>query len=127
MMDFRIDPERRLIEIRLAGLLKLDQTLKSLTALRTDPLYDPGYSQLVDCREAEFSEITPDALRALADRNRKASDRVVAFVCHDDAVDKILRLYTAYLGLEGGKRHVSIFRDPAKALAWIEEVRGVSR
>ncbi|WP_193181799.1 hypothetical protein [Nisaea sediminum] len=122
-MDFRIDPERRLIEIRLAGKLSLDHTLETLTVLRTDPLYDPRYSQLVDCREAEFSEITPDALKALADRNRSASDRVVAFVCRDDVVDDLLRLYTAYLSLEGGKRTISIFRDPAKALAWIEETR----
>lgn len=121
MMDFRIDPDRRLIRIRLSGLLKLDHTFESLNVMRADPLYNPGYAQLVDCREAEFSEITPDALKALANRNRNASDRVVAFVCRDGIVDDILRLYTAYLSLEGGKRRIEIFRDPAAALAWIEE------
>lgn len=123
MVNFRIDRPRRLIEVEIVGLHRYEESEAYVRRLLADPDYDSSFSQLIDCRKADLSELTPDALQAIAANTLSVPGRRLAIVYMRDMNEGVARLFATYLALAENKGQIAVFQDRDAALAWIEELR----
>lgn len=81
------------------------------------------WRELVDGREIDFMAVTPDGQRRLADLASTATDRLrggrVAMVASTDVTYGMFRMWQ--LRRESMGFEVSVFRELAPALAWLED------
>jgi len=66
--SYEIDPARRLVQVRVAGILCDQDLVDGDAELRGDPDFDPSYRQIVDLCEADGTGVTTDGVRQLARR-----------------------------------------------------------
>jgi len=62
----RIDPHLRLVRTQVEGRLTLEDALAHAYTLKTDPLFQPDYSELVDLTGFTGSDLPPEAMQAFA-------------------------------------------------------------
>src|ERR1044072_9082960 len=61
-----IDPHLRLVRTQVPGRLTLEDALAHAYLLKTDPLFRPDYSELVDLSGFTGSDLPPEATEAFA-------------------------------------------------------------
>jgi len=61
-----IDPHLRLVRTQVHGRLTLEDALAHAYTLKTDPLFRPDYSELVDLSGFTGSDLPPEATEAFA-------------------------------------------------------------
>ncbi len=129
-MDFSysIDPARGLATVEVSGDVSVEQAAEVISTVSRDPRWQPGFSRLVDMRNARIS-FSKDGSRNLASVNavegRAAAgtpQHKVALVVTDELSFGIASQYAAYSELQGVPTEV--FRDPARAEAWLTQSAG---
>ena len=114
---YEIDANKRLVISRLWGGVTEDEVHDHNQRLRTDPKFDPSYKQLVD-----LTGIT-EILVGTKMINQTAADQFFApgtrraFAASSDATFGLARMFA--LRAEGGGQTIEVFRDLAKAEAWL--------
>lgn len=113
---YRLDPERRLVVITLAGVVTGAELDEVRTQIREDPAFDPSFSVLVDASELNPAALTGQVVRARAAAPPPGRMRV-AVVAPADAVFGIARMYQ--MMVEGSGKPVGVFRSTDEAMAWL--------
>lgn len=121
--NYRIDPERRLMMITLAGRVTGDELDAFSERVRHDPAYDPAWAALVDASEMNPAGLSTQALRARAAVPRRNPTRV-AIVAPADVVFGLARMFQ--MMSEGRGNHIEVFRGMDDALAWLAEGNGAA-
>jgi hypothetical protein len=115
-VTYRVDVERRLLVVVLAGVVT-DRDLDRLSEeVRNDPSVDPAWPVLVDASTLNPSGITAETLRARASVPRP-NPVDVAIVAPTDVVFGLARMFQ--MVSEGRGNHIEVFRYPGEALAWL--------
>ncbi len=118
---FTIDPERRLVSVRMWANLTRTEILAVAARISADPLLGKGFSELIDLREVTSSaDISPDDVRALASVSLDPVARR-AFLVSENSTFGLARMFEAYRGLEQAKEDVGVFRTIESAEAWLAE------
>ncbi len=94
----------------------------AVRALVEDGAWEPGFHALIDAREADLTEVTPDGLRTVAGVvatyvHDVGGDLKTAVVVSRDVVFGLGRMYEVYS--EALPQTMQVFRDPQEALSWI--------
>jgi len=118
-MNYRIDPERRLVVTRAWGVLSTRELADVMTRLLLDPRFDPAYRSLGDLREV--TSITVDNLAAAqaAATPLFAEGARRAIVATSDAAFGMARMFASFSERTG--HEVRVFRDIQLAEAWLDE------
>ena len=121
-ITFQIDPARRWLEMKVAGVVTMEESAASLRQLFAHPDYHDELCGLVDCREMT-NLLSVTELRRLADiqltrpgpewRSRRAV--VVASPEHYGTA----RLFTVFA--EASAVEFSIFYNYEAVLRWVQE------
>jgi hypothetical protein len=122
MIEYRIDRERRIVEVRFTGRLTVAELLAHSTRLKADPDFDPTFAELADCREADPSGLEPTMLQQAAETAVYHANAVRAVVVKDDVHGAVAQLFGHYTNeaLRGRVRH---FLDMESAAHWLAEER----
>ncbi|MEQ8817387.1 MAG: hypothetical protein RIM96_00225 [Thalassobaculum sp.] len=121
MVEYRIDRARRLIEIEIVGDYFLEDAQALTRGLLADPDFDRAFSQIIDCRDADLSNLTSDDLKAIAADLLSVPGRRIAIVTADSSNQALVRLYTTHVQLSENRSVLRGFDDRGSALAWIED------
>jgi hypothetical protein len=117
--SYEIDPARRLVHVRVVGMLCDQDLLDGDAELRGDPDFDPAYRQLVDLREADGTAVTSEGVRELA---RKPSlflpGAKRAIVVASDLGYGMARMFELMRSNRSGE--IRVFESFDDALRWIE-------
>jgi hypothetical protein len=121
-IDFRIDSERRIVYVEVAGELTVDEVAGYRRRLQSDPAYSDRYDRLVDARQAA-QLFAPADIRRLADLIRQGDHGSApskrAVVLSDMGIVMIMQVFQAYTrGIPGEYR---IFSSVADAERWIAD------
>lgn len=116
-ISYTIDPARRLVVTRIAGVMSEEDVRALREQLRADPAFDATYANLVDLSEATDIQLSADTLGQLAVRS--AFDRVTrrAIVATSPLQFGMARMFATI-----NERHghvVRVFRDSGEAEAWL--------
>ncbi|GHD59574.1 hypothetical protein GCM10017083_43970 [Thalassobaculum fulvum] len=123
MVKYRIDRARRLIEITIAGVYLLEHAQALARSLRADPAFDREFSQIIDCRDADLSNLSTADLREIAADLLSVPGRRIAILSKDSSDEALVRLYATYVQLTENKSVLRSFHDLDSAIAWIGEIR----
>jgi hypothetical protein len=117
--SYEIDPSRRLVHVRVVGILCDQDLVDGDAELRGDPEFDPAYRQLVDLREADGTAVTSDGVRELARQPPlffPESRR--AIVVASDLGYGMARMFELMRDNKSGE--IRVFDSLDDALEWIE-------
>jgi hypothetical protein len=115
-VTYRVDGERRLLVVTLAGLVTKKDLDELAEAVANDGAVDHSWPALVDASTLSPSGITTGMLRARADITHQ-EPVPVAVVAPTDVVFGLARMFQ--MMSEGRGNRVEVFRDTASALAWL--------
>jgi hypothetical protein len=123
-IDYRIDPQRRLVWADAKGLLTAQELFDYQQAVWSRPDVQ-GFDELVDMRAVtEIAAPSPAVLRALAtlsasmDSPRDRSK--FAIIAPDDLAYGLGRMYQVYRGLgSSASKEVAVFRTIQEGLDWL--------
>jgi hypothetical protein len=123
MVKYRIDRARRRIQITIAGVYLLEHAQALARSLRADPAFDREFSQIIDCRDADLSNLSTADLREIAADLLSVPGRRIAILSKDSSDEALVRLYATYVQLTENKSVLRSFHDLDSAIAWIGEDR----
>jgi hypothetical protein len=115
--SYAIDAKQKLVTSRLWGAVTEDEVYDHNRRLRTDPAFDPGYRQLVDMTGITKVVVPTEMI------NKTSIDQFFnrgtprAFVASSDATFGMARMFA--LQAEGTGQTIEVFREMAKAEAWL--------
>jgi pimeloyl-ACP methyl ester carboxylesterase len=114
---YRIDVARRLVLSRAWAVFTPQDLFDHFTMLAADPAFDPIFSQLVDLRDVERTELTPPIIRRHA--LERLFDRTAqrALVVSSPYHYELARIYAAFA--EYASQNVRVFRDMHDAEEWL--------
>jgi len=120
-ITYRIDDDRQILFVTCSGQLTDDMVVGLLTDLNDDDRHGPGYSALIDFRQADPFELTPDGVKLFIKLNREhvrecQTDKV-AIVADDPLAFGTSRMYE----MRGGDVAfpVNVFRTYDRAMEWL--------
>jgi len=116
-VSFRIDRARRLVVTTARGVLTDEEVLNHVRELTTDPEFDPTFRQLADFREVTRAELTSTGVRAVARKSPWQAGARRAFVCDQDVLFGIARMFELFS--DEGKDEIQVFREMSGAQAWL--------
>jgi len=117
--DYVIDPERRLVHVRMWGVLTASDIRAIRRRLVEDTRLTPGFSELIDARGAtSIVEITTNEIRSLAGEEIEPVSRR-AFVTTNPAAYGLARMFQTYRSIEDAPEQNEIFHDIEQAEAWL--------
>ena len=115
--SYTIDKTRRLVLSTAAGPFNDGDAMAHMLSLTSDPDFDPTFRQLYDLREVTSSELSGDEMRAGAMMNPWNKGARRAFVCDQDVMFGLARMFEM-LTDQGGDQ-IKVFREIPDALAWL--------
>ncbi len=65
--SFEIDPKRRTVEVTLAGELGFARLIEGIQQLIDDPGFDPQVDIIIDCSNAELTNLAPNLIDSISD------------------------------------------------------------
>jgi len=117
---YEVIPHERLVSVKFGKSVTLRDLENYARALRSDPLFDPSFSEIVDLSEVEDLQVAAPQALALADKIDPFSQSARrAFVACSERQAHAARMHQR---LRGGEENVRIFRTWAAAKEWV--VRG---
>ena len=119
MLQSRIDPYRRLVVLTGIGEVMPVEILAAQERLPADPVFRPGFSLLLDMRDALLVDFAPDQLRRLAVESPFGTAARRAYVVRHAALE-LLRQCQTYSDLMARGGALRLFRDLDAATAWLE-------
>jgi hypothetical protein len=118
MKSVRVDQVRHLVFIDYSGVV-VDSDL----ATGVEEYQDLGadYSVLIDLSQVQQFQITPDALRNVANRSSGSRARGrCALIAPTPVAFGLARMYEVFCDCETGDERVRVFDETAPALLWLE-------
>jgi len=114
--NYEIDREKRLVSVKFRKKVTVREIEKYAVSLRTDPRFEPDFSEIVDMSDVEELDLSADEFIRLADKvDPFACAAKRAFVVRDSVqrhaarMHKILRMPPKF----------SIFRSVEEAKQWL--------
>ena len=117
-IDYHIDTSHRLIVSMAKGILTPYELLNHQARIRNDPEFDPTFWQLHDIRNADFTEIRPECVEALAEFAIPKRGTRSAIVVESALADELARMFEGLR--EGTGEQIRIFRNLDSARTWLE-------
>jgi len=114
---YRIDTRRRLVISKATGVLTAAEVLAHQSALRSDPLFQPGYDQLADFSETTDFQLTSAEIRRMAYETPFNSSARLAFVVPRPIQYGITHMFKIYA--EDRKFKLEQFDNIAEASSWL--------
>ena len=114
---YRIDVVRRLVLSRAWGVYTVQDLFDHFAMLAADPAFDPTFSQIVDLREVERTELTPPIIRRHALERLFNSTAQRALVVSSAYHYELARIYADFARY--AKQNVRVFRDMHDAEEWL--------
>jgi hypothetical protein len=116
-IEYTILPSRRLVHVRIWGVVSVTDLLEHYRALQADCAFDPAFWQLTDMREV--TDVRGDGCDvALAARSRTFTPGVRrAVVAATDLQFGMARMFATYAEAFG--HTVRVFRDLRSAKEWV--------
>ena len=118
-MNYRIDPERRLVLTRGWGELSTRELADVMSRILLDPRFDPTYRSLGDLREVTAVTVDPMATAQAAASPLFADGTRRAIVATSDVAFGMARMFATFSERSG--QEVRVFRDMSLAEAWLDE------
>jgi hypothetical protein len=115
---YRIDPERQIVFSTGTGCLTDADMFAHQDRLRADPLFQPHFRQLLDSREVEKFEITPECIRRMARTNPFGDGAKRAFVADRALMYGYARMFEMLTDAHT-QDEFRVFTDIAEALKWL--------
>jgi hypothetical protein len=115
--DYKVIPQKRLVFVKYGKRVTQREIARYASALRGDPSFDPGFSELVDAREMEELDLPANQMMEVADKIDPFSfDAKRAFVVRNSVHAHEVRMYQI---LRLSKESISIFYSLEEAERWI--------
>ena len=114
---YTIYPELRLIIIKWAGVLTMEDIISARELLRDSPDFDPNFRALDDLRDVSDIEVSPNQIRGLAPGSIFKAGVRHALVVSSDFQYGMSRIYQVFG--ESSGRQFQVFRDFEAAKAWL--------
>lgn len=116
-LEYRVDADHALVYVRFAGKPTAKDIECYADALRKDPRFEPGWSEIVDLRAVEEIQISADEAIRLADRVDPFSlSSRRAFLVGNDFQRHAARMQQI---LRSPFKSIGIFDTMAEAEAWV--------
>ena len=116
--EYGIDTARRLVSTRMWGALDRAEVLKTALELSEDPKLLPGFSELIDLREASATAISAEDVRAIASAQLDPVARR-AFVVPDELMFGLARMFATLRELKQVPEDINVFRTIEEAETWL--------
>ncbi len=118
---YTIVPEKRLVWVKFGKRVSESEIANYAASLRSDPLFEPGFSEIVDLRDVEELDLHGGQMLKLADEVDPFSfDSRRAFVVRNASQSHAARLHQI---LRIANENILIFYSLAEAEQWIESPR----
>jgi hypothetical protein len=112
-----VTPEERLVSVKFGNSVCIRDIESYATALRADPLFEPGFSEIIDLSDVEELELEAEHALALADNVDPFSIGARrAFVARSSVQIHAARMHQL---LRNDERNTRIFAFFADAKSWI--------
>jgi hypothetical protein len=118
-ITYRIDPHTRMVYTRLQGLLTLEDALSHSHKLKTDPLFRPEFSELIDLTGFSGTDLNLEAMKAFA---RGLQGEVFSHHARRAVVapaDSAFDLSRKYQGLKESSENFQVFHSMDEAMQWL--------
>ena len=116
-VGYIIDTPRSMVLSRAWGVLQDSELLRHARALGTDPLFRPGFNQIVDFRDVTEIQVTSATVREMVHLSPFGKGSRRALLVNNDVVFGLTRMYQILM--EQAPDEVAIFRDEDVALKWL--------
>lgn len=124
-ISYTIDPIRRLVLVRLWGVLTAAELEDHYARLAADPAFDPTFWRLTDGRETVRFDATPTEVQRAAEGHLFAAGTRRAIVVSTDYQFGMARMFSTFA--ENTGQQVEVFRDLEAAEAWLTPGNADSR
>ena len=112
-----VDADRSLVLSRGWGAVTGADLLMHVRSLRTDPRFQPQFSQLFDFRATTDVRVDAQSVREIAAQNPFGAGARRAFVVANDVAFGMARMYQILT--EVSPDELEVFRDLDEALRWL--------
>jgi len=116
---YTIDPHTRLVRTRVTGNLSLEDALSHSYTLKTDPLFRPEFSELIDLTGFTGTDMNVEAMKAFA---RGLQGEVFSHHARRAVVapaDSAFDLSRKYQGLKESSENFQVFHSTDEAAQWL--------
>lgn len=121
-IQYRYDPERRLLQVRMHGTVTDAELLDYARSATTDSTIEVEADELIDLRDVEIPEVKTSTLKQVADlfhdSERAAKGVRIALVAASDAAYGIARMYQAFR--IDSNDEIQVFRKLDAAHGWLD-------
>ena len=118
---YKVTPKEQLVSVKFGKRLSIADIKSYVAALRSDSLFDPSFSEIIDISEVEDFQLRAEQTMALADSVDPFSIGATrAFVAQTEAQIHSARMHQV---LRDDEQNTRIFSSVADARKWIEERR----
>jgi hypothetical protein len=117
-VSYVIDKQNKLVVGTATGVLTEGDILHSRRQIRSDPDFDPSFSQLGDLTAVTSIDLSADEVRYLAQSSIFHPTTRRALVGESLEIYGLARMFSIVRGLRGD-REIRVFRTRDEALAWL--------
>jgi hypothetical protein len=115
---FYLDAEKHLVKVRFDSEVTVQDVLQYLESLKSNPLFDPNFDELVDLTDVTSSEVDFQSAMRLAHSADPFSWKARrAFVAARPAIFGIVRMYELARGEDGS---IAAFHTIGEAIHWLD-------
>jgi hypothetical protein len=116
-ITYTIDLARRLVRLRIWGVLTPDELRDTYARIAADPDFDPCFWQLTDARDLVRVAASAGEVREAAEGRVFTAGTRRAIVASTDYQFGMARMFSSFAS--GIEQDVQVFRDLAAAEAWL--------
>ena len=116
-VSYLIDQNQRVVFSRLSGVVTAAEVHEHNRKLRTDPDFNPGYRQLVDCTGLTEILVGTPTINAVSQDQYFTPGTRRAFIATSDVAFGLARMFA--LRAEGSGQTIEVFRERRVAEEWL--------
>lgn len=122
--EYSFQPGPFELVVRISGAVTLDDLLDGRRRIIDDPRTRAGLAVLFDYSAADPLNLTPVAIRRLADEahDRRLQFRALAIVAPRDLFFGFARMFMSLADIEGHADQHAVVRSGTEALTWLQAV-----
>ena len=119
MIETTLDSARRLVVIRMTGAIRAGELLAAREGGRTNPVFPPGFRQLIDLGDATEFDLSSAAVESLASSSSVVPGTKRAIVAPRDLPYGMSRIFAVFAERHG--HDVRVFRSLDEAMSWLDD------
>lgn len=116
-VSYLIDKNQRLVFSRLSGTVTEPEVYEHNRKLRTDPDFNPGFRQLVDCTGLTEILVATGTINAISHDQFFTPGTRRAFIATSDVAFGLARMFA--LRAESSGQTIEVFRERRVAEEWL--------